>query len=408
MRFLHAADLHLGLRVTRFGAAVNDKVREARLQALEQMVLHPRVRDVEFLLIAGDLFDDNHVDAVTSKRALELLELAKKPVYVIPGNHDPLTADSVYHRPPWTSGPPNVTLIRTREPVPLPGGLLLPCPLFATHSSTDPTRWIVPAGEGDTHIRVGLAHGSLNDRPNLHPDDHLIARDVVDQKHLDYLALGHWHRPSRHTDCNRVVRAAYPGVHEPMGFSGSADFAATGWSPYSDFGRAADGGLFADDGKGRALIVTIDGVEAHPVIEEIETGQLEWRDEQRTLRDEAELSALIDELARRPNQGRQLLRLALSGTLPAHALNRLAELDASRVPGEQGGIKCRYAWFDLDDRQLRAEPDDAELKALAGSGVARAVCDALQAEATGADPVARDVARQSLLLLYRYAQEVRP
>jgi DNA repair exonuclease SbcCD nuclease subunit len=401
MRFLHAADLHLGLRVTRFGAEVNGKVREARLKALEQMVRHPRVRDVEFLLIAGDLFDDNHVDAVTSRRALELLESAGKPVYIIPGNHDPLTADSIYNRPLWLSSPANVRILRTCDPTPVPHGLLLPCPLFAKNSTLDPTRWIAPPDEGDDNIRIGLAHGSLNDRPNLSPDDHLIDPRVVDEKRLDYLALGHWHRPSRHADQAGVIRTAYPGVHEPMGFCDSPGF-SIGWSAYSgDPQRAA--GLFADDGKGRALIVTIDGVEAIPLIEEIETGRLHWRDESYTLRDEQELSALIDELGRRDDQERQLLRLHLQGTLPASAHLRLDEL----VAGDHGGISSRYLWFDLDAQGLHAEPSDAELQELTSNGVARAVYDALKAETAAADPAAQELARQSLLLLYRYAQEVR-
>jgi hypothetical protein len=37
MRFLLAADLHLGLRVTRFGTEVDGKVKEARLKVLDNV-----------------------------------------------------------------------------------------------------------------------------------------------------------------------------------------------------------------------------------------------------------------------------------------------------------------------------------------------------------------------------------
>jgi DNA repair exonuclease SbcCD nuclease subunit len=403
MRFLHAADLHLGLRVTRFGSDANGRVQEARLKAVEVMVDQAKARAVDFVLIAGDLFDDNHVDAATSRRALEMLETVNRPVYIIPGNHDPLTADSVFARPPWSMISDGcVRMLRTAEPVSLPGGTLLPCPLFAKNSLDDPTRWMPPRESGDIGIRIGLAHGSLNDRDNLPPDDHLIDRHTVDAKGLDYLALGHWHAPYRHADRNGVVRTVYPGVHEPMRFRESPDF-STGWSAYSNTARTD---LFSDDGKGRALIVTIEQAGAPPIIDEIETGRFQWRDESHTLRDEQELSALIDELGHRENQDNQLLRLHLSGTLPASALMRLDELDAT-LAGGQGGILSRYRWAELDAERLHAEPTDGEIQDLAGSGIVRAVYERLKSEAGSADPQVQSLARQSLLILYRFAKEVR-
>ena len=78
MRFLHAADLHLGLRVTRFGSLVNGAVQEARLKALERMIAQAKALPLDFLLIAGDLFDDNHVDVVRNFHAAPLLFNAKQ------------------------------------------------------------------------------------------------------------------------------------------------------------------------------------------------------------------------------------------------------------------------------------------------------------------------------------------
>jgi DNA repair exonuclease SbcCD nuclease subunit len=400
MRFLHAADLHLGLRVTRFGGEVNGKVQEARLKALETLVAAGS--DVDCMLIAGDLFDDNQVDAATSRRALEILESAGRPVYVIHGNHDPLTADSVFNRPPWSSATGNVHVLRTPEPTPIDGAVLFPCPLFAKNSFDDPTRWIPPRPRGDNAIRIGLAHGSLKAEDRLAADDHLIERHAASVKGLDYLALGHWHHPSRHVDRAGVVRTVYPGVHEPMRFSQCPEF-SIGWVAYSN---AAGLDLFNDDGKGRALIVTIERAGAPPIIEEIETGQLHWSDESYTLRDESDLATLIEQLSHRPNQENQLLRLHLSGALPASAMVRLDELDQT-LAGSQGGVLGRFRWAELDAANLHAEPTDAELEDLAGNGVVRAVYDRLKAETHSPDPELQSLARQSLLVLYRYAKEVR-
>ncbi len=403
MRFLHAADLHIGLRVTRFGAETNGRIREARIESLDRMMRIAATKNLDFLLIAGDLFDDNHIDLATGRRTLELLESIRLPVYVLPGNHDPLTADSVYSRPPWSRLGANssVTVIREPTPVPISGGALFPCPLKAKNALDDPTRWIPARASGDTSIRIGFAHGSLNDRPNLPPDDHLIDRHTVDTKGLDYLALGHWHGPSRHADSAGVVRTVYPGVHEPMRFRDAPEF-GIGWSPYSS---VADAGTFGDDGHGRAMIVEIECSGASPLIEEIDTTTFEWSDETYTLRDEADLSALINELAHREKRDRQLLRLHLVGTLPAHARLRLDELDQS-LSGGQGGVLTQFRWFDLDANRLHAAPSETELRDLAGDGVVRHVYDRLKIEAESADVRTAEVARESLLLLYRFAHEV--
>ena len=56
MRFLHAADLHIGLRVTRFGAETNGRVQEARIESLDRMLAIAKTKSLDFLLFAGDLF----------------------------------------------------------------------------------------------------------------------------------------------------------------------------------------------------------------------------------------------------------------------------------------------------------------------------------------------------------------
>src|ERR1035438_5998545 len=125
MRFLHVADLHLGLRVTRFGAHVNGRVQEARLAALDHLLMQAPTLRLDFALVAGDLFDDNHVDLATSRRAFELFEAAKIPVYIISGNHDPLSADSVFARAPWKNGTSrNILVPRAAEPTAIPGGMV--------------------------------------------------------------------------------------------------------------------------------------------------------------------------------------------------------------------------------------------------------------------------------------------
>src|SRR5438132_10650767 len=115
--FLHAADLHLGLRITRFSVDIAKKVREARFQALEKVRDAAKEEKVDFVLIAGDLFDDHAVDGDIAKRAFDLLESFPAPVYVLSGNHDPLLAGAVWDRPPWnTSNANRLCVLREAAP----------------------------------------------------------------------------------------------------------------------------------------------------------------------------------------------------------------------------------------------------------------------------------------------------
>ena len=160
-----------------------------------------------------------------------------------------------------------------------------------------------------------------------------------------------------------------------------------------------------DDGRGRVLVVIIEQAGAAPVIEEVETGRLQWRDESYTLRDEQDLGKLIQTLATRENQDRQLLRLHLSGVLSASAIAQLDELGGG--VGGAGGVLTRFLWHDLDRDQLLTSPTDDELQELAGDGVVRAVFERLKDEETSTEPATQQLAREALVLLYRFAREVR-
>lgn len=258
--FLHAADLHLGIRLTRFDPAIAGKVREAHFTALDNILKKARELRVDFLVIAGDLFDDAAVDGLTSRRAYEMLASLPMPVYVLPGNHDPLVAGSVWDRPPWNQNTEvSLHVLKNADMLELGAGVvLLPCPLLRKTSMVDPTAWIGQTTEGNgarpNVVRIGIAHGSLKVRADLPADDHLIARYAADDLNLDYLALGHWHRRSFYADRQGAERTAYSGVHEPMRFQGNPD-SPTGWLPYSGGNRAE----FLDEGRGEILHVRISG-----------------------------------------------------------------------------------------------------------------------------------------------------
>ena len=63
VRFLHAADLQIGRPYNWAGPdRARPKLKEAREEAITRIGKVADERDASFILIAGDLFDDNTVD----------------------------------------------------------------------------------------------------------------------------------------------------------------------------------------------------------------------------------------------------------------------------------------------------------------------------------------------------------
>src|SRR5512136_1296118 len=114
------------------------RVREERLAAARQVVKVAQDRGAEFLLIAGDIFEDNGVERALIQKVADILSSCQVPVYIIPGNHDPLTPGSVWEHPAWKSME-NIHVLREEKPVDIPGGFLYPCPVKDKHSRKHPT-----------------------------------------------------------------------------------------------------------------------------------------------------------------------------------------------------------------------------------------------------------------------------
>lgn len=404
LRFLHTADLHLGARITRFEENACKRIGEARFWAIENLRAKAAEYRVDFVLIAGDLFDDHSVTHTLAERAFALFEgkAMPCPVYIIAGNHDPLVPGGVWDRDPWSRAQPtkNIRFLRDAAPVDVPGlpVTLFPCPLRARNSVDDPTAWIAkyPRAADDAMIRIGLAHGSLRIMPNLPEDDHLIRADAADRLGLDYLALGHWHKPLRHRSSAGPERTAYSGTHEPMRFPDSGAGLSTGWSSFSSDAGDGNAERFQDGGRGTAQIVSIHHAGAVPQIETIEVGKLQWVAAHRDLTSHS-LGEIISEFGDEKSDQDTLLRLTLSGVL--------APEQHARIDGVLREVVClRYCLgSSLHAENVLIKPDPDQLSRVVGAGVLSRVLSRLEEESQSADLAVKRVADHALKLLYEIA-----
>jgi DNA repair exonuclease SbcCD nuclease subunit len=348
VRFIHTADWQLGKRGG-FAGELGERLARARLEAVRRILDLAREERADFIVVAGDAFESHQVSRKLLHEVQEILRTSPCPVYLLPGNHDPLVPESIYRlREEWRQMPDHVHLLDKPEPVPAGPATLFPCPCTSRWSHEDPTTWIPPRLPSHG-IRVGVAHGTWNvpavgdggDRPI--PLDAALARD------LDYLALGHIHAgPTAPEDIVRW-RTAYPGTPEP-----------------ADFG---------DEEAGYVLVVSIDAPGATPAVKRLCVAStcrkvLDWiapaNDPSGDLR--YRLSVL-------PEPDRTVLRLRARGAV--------SHEDLSRVKNVIEELEPRFLHLDADLSGLEQVADDLDLERLL-TPLLLAVARRLRAYAEGA------------------------
>ena len=92
--FIHAADLHIDSPLASLGAKDAEMAEifaRANRRAVEALVAETLASEAKFLVIAGDVFDDDWKDVSTGLffvRALGELDRKGVPTFLIKGNHD--------------------------------------------------------------------------------------------------------------------------------------------------------------------------------------------------------------------------------------------------------------------------------------------------------------------------------
>ena len=173
---------------------------------------------VQFMVIAGDFFDNARVQEETMQFAGEQLARVPGPVVLLPGNHDHVGPGSVYDRLDLTELAPNLRLMRAPE------GESVILEEFSvelwgrSHTELDPDfrpfENAPSRGEADWHIGIGHGH-YLHPMSADHSSYHIYEDHFAVLDH-DYFALGHWEQQTRVAAGDGL--AAYSGA--PDGLAG--------------------------------------------------------------------------------------------------------------------------------------------------------------------------------------------
>lgn len=194
-KFIHAADLHLDSPMrglSRYEGAPENELRLATREALKNLVRLAGEEEVDFVLIAGDVYDGDWKDYNTGlffAAQMSLLREMDIPVVMISGNHD---AESQITKS--LTLPSNVTRLSARKPE---TKIFEACGV-AIHGQSFPTRAVdydltpnYPAAEPHM-LNIGLLH-TLAEGQEGHDRYAPCTLDGLRAKGYDYWALGHVH-----------------------------------------------------------------------------------------------------------------------------------------------------------------------------------------------------------------------
>ena len=376
MRFLHTADWQLGMTRHFLAGDAQPRYSAARRDAVAGLGALAAEVGAEFVVVSGDVFEHNQLPPHVVGQSLEAMRAIGIPVYLLPGNHDPLEASSVYTSALFTTERPDnvIVLDQAGAHQVRPGLEIVAAPWRSKAPTTDLVAEVVEKLTPEPVTRILVAHGGVDvldpdrDKPSL---IRLAALDdALATGAVHYVALGDKHSRTRVGDTGRVW---YSGAPEVTNFDD------------------------VESDPGHVLIVDIDetGPQRAVTVESRHVGR--WRfvtlhRQVDTRRDIADLDMNLDLMT---EKDRTVVRLALTGSL---TVTDRAALDACLDKYAR-----LYAWLGLWERHtdLAVIPADGEFSDLGIGGFAAAAVEELVATAREGDSETAVDAQAALALLLR-------
>ncbi|WP_204806724.1 metallophosphoesterase family protein [Mycobacterium riyadhense] len=378
MRFVHTADWQLGMTRHFLAGDAQPRYSAARRDAVAGLGALAAEVGAEFVVVAGDVFEHNQLAPQVIGQSLEAMRAIGIPVYLLPGNHDPLDASSVYTSALFTAECPDNVVVLDRAGVHevRPGLEIIAAPWRSKSPTTDLVAEALNGLPASQVTRVLVAHGGV-DVLNPDPDKPSLIRlakldDALFNGAIHYVALGDKHSL---TPVGGSGRVWYSGSPEVTNFDD----------------------VEADPG--HVLIVDIDESEPRrPVtVQPRHVGRWRFVTLRREVDNNREIADLDLNLDQLTDKDRTVVRLALTGSL---TVTDRAALDACLDKYAR-----LFAWLSLWERHtdLAVIPADGEFTDLGIGGFAAAAVDELVATARGGGDDSAADAQAALALLLRLA-----
>jgi DNA repair exonuclease SbcCD nuclease subunit len=221
VRFIHTSDVHLDTSFSGSGfpSWLGDRKREAIRGTFRRIIEDARNYEVDFVLIAGDLFELQRITPDTFEFIKQqLATLSGVRVFISPGNHDPCVPGSPYREESW---PGNVHIFATEEFQSIElrqAGVRITGFGFAHPYLEEHHFGRLPVLPNDL-LNIVLSHGSdVSCVPAGKAKHGPFEIQELAGKNIHYCALGHYHQ--RHQIPNPIdgTQAWYCGIPEGRGW----------------------------------------------------------------------------------------------------------------------------------------------------------------------------------------------
>jgi DNA repair exonuclease SbcCD nuclease subunit len=378
MRFLHTADWQLGMTRHFLAGDAQPRYSAARRDAVAGLGAVAADVGAEFVVVAGDVFEHNQLSPQVIGQSLEAMRAIAIPVYLLPGNHDPLDASSVYTSALFAAERPDNVVVLDRPGVhqARPGLEIVAAPWRSKAPTTDLVAGVLEGLSPGSVTRVLVAHGGVDvldpdrDKPSLIQLAELD--DALGRGAVHYVALGDKHSLTQVGNSGRVWYSGSPEV-----------------TNFDD----------VESDPGHVLVVDIDESDPRRAVTVASRHVGHWRfvtlhRQVDTSRDIADLDMNLDLMT---EKDRTVVRLALTGSL---TVTDRAALDACL-----DRYARLFAWLGIWERytDLAVIPADGEFTDLGIGGFAAAAVEELVATAREGDAESAVDAQAALALLLRLA-----
>ena len=372
-RFIHTSDWQLGMTRAFLSEEAGARFSQDRIAAISKLGDLAKEHEAQFIIVAGDVFESNQLSRQTLLRALDALESLPVPVFLLPGNHDPLDAASIFSTKEFLAASEHIIVIRDMAPIPVPGAAgveVVGAPWRTKHPSSDLCKDLASSLEpAQGVLRIAVAHGQVN---TLLPDasrpeiiDLAGVEQAIHDGKFHYLGLGDRHSV---TDVGSTGRVRYSGAPVATAFD--------------------------EVDPNKALLVEIE-VDGDCTVETLDIGEWSFIAEQFDMNGTEDLDKFDKWLNEIPNKASTAVKVGFQGSVNLATASALDELMDSKAE-LFASLRRREGTTDL-----AVVPDELDQDSVSLSGYARDTWDELLEKAKSEDAVAQDALR----LFYRLSAQ---
>lgn len=346
---------------------------QARIDAIATLAALAVEHRAQFMVVAGDVFESNQLSRQTLLRSVDALAAFPVPVFLLPGNHDPLDGASIFSTQSFTEAPDNIIVLRNDEPVAVPGVAnteVVGAPWFSKRPTQDLCAAMLEALDPTAGVtRIGVCHGQVD---TLSPDPgrpEIIGLEnteqAIEQGKIHYLALGDRHSL---TAVGNTGRVHYSGAPVATAFDEVAP--------------------------NQCLLVDIDGQRSCEVTA-LESGHWKFISHEVEMNGNEDLDQFEEWLKQLPGKETRIVKVGFRGTVNLQTRSRLDTLME-----EQASV---FASLTLRQRttDLTVVPDQLDHSSVSLVGYAKQSWEVLLEQTQHSDPETAQNAQDAIRLFYR-------